>query len=165
MRAVPALRLAPPQLHFDSAFPSRSGPQAYQGVRAHGPFDNSRVSLGDGSLLFVFPEALSVLAHSLAEAWLHGVGSFKGFESMFRVPVATGQALRSLPVPTDLGDPSAAARAYRTAIANWAGRARERDPDLALVLVPHSERWQTDRPYYEAKGSIWQTLGFPLRWS
>lgn len=154
MRAVPALRLAHPQLRFDPAFPSRSGPQAYQGVRAHGPFDSSRVSLGDGSLLFVFPQALSELARRLAEAWLHGVGSFKGFESMFRVPVATGHALRSLPVPTDVRDPAAAARAYRTAIASWAGQPRERDPDLALVLVPHSERWQTDRPYYEAKAAF-----------
>lgn len=160
MTSVPAIHLPAPRLQFSGAFPSRSGPQAYQGVRAYGPFDSSAVSLIDGSLLFVFPKALQGLARRLAEAWVNGVGSFKGFESMFRVPVATGQAIKSLVVDTDLGDHRAAAAAYRAAISDWAAAPRDRDPDLALVLVPHSERWQTDTPYYEAKAAF-ANMGVP----
>lgn len=160
MTSVPGIRLPAPLLQFSAAFPSRSGPQAYQGVRAYGAFDGSAVSLVDGSLLFVFPEALQGLAHHLADAWLNGVGSFKGFESMFRVPVATGQAIKSLVVDADLSDHRAAAAAYRAAIAEWAASSQDRDPDLALVLVPHSERWQTDTPYYEAKAAF-ANMGVP----
>lgn len=159
-RALPGFRLSAPRLRFDAAIPSRSGQQSYQGVAAHGPYDNSRVALGDGTLLFVFPQTHQALAHRLASAWLSGVGNFKGFGKMFRVPVATGQALRSLSVPTDLRDPAAAAVAYRDAIAEWAGQPRADDPKLALVLVPHSEPWQTDRPYYEAKAAF-ANLGVP----
>jgi Piwi domain len=158
--SVPGWRLTPPRLRFDAAFPSRAGSQAYQGVRAHGPFDSSRVSLGDGTLLFVFPVAMQAQAHRLAQAWLKGVGSFPGFEAMFRVPVATGQALKSLPVATDLGDLTTAAREYRDAISAWSAQQRDADPLLALVLVPHSERWQTERPYYEAKAAF-ANLGIP----
>lgn len=158
--SVPGFVMPAPRLRFDAAIPSRAGAQSYQGVAAHGPFDSSKVSLGDGTLLFVFPQAHQELAHRLAKAWLSGVGNFKGFAKMFRVPVATGQALRSLAVQTDLRDPSAAAVAYRKAIADWAAEPREQDPRLALVLVPHSEPWQTDRPYYEAKAAF-ANLGVP----
>lgn len=160
MTAVPGWRLRAPRLRFDAAFPSRAGALAYQGVRAHGPFDSSRVSLGEGALLFVFPQAMQAQARRLAEAWLRGVGSFPGFEAMFRVPVATGQALKSLPVAADVRHLAAAASAYRDAIAAWSAQPRESDPLLALVLVPHSERWQTDRPYYEAKAAF-ANLGIP----
>jgi hypothetical protein len=161
MTAIPGFVLPAPRMRFDAAIPSRSASQAYQGVSAHGPFDNSKVpALGDGALLFVFPEVHQGLGHRLAEAWLSGVGNFKGFETMFRTPVATGQALRSLSVSTDLRSPSAAALAYRTAISSWASEPRDQDPRLALVLVPHSEPWQTDRPYYEAKAAF-ANLGVP----
>lgn len=158
--SLPGFVLSPPRLRFDAAIPSRSGARSYQGVAAHGPFDSSKVALGDGTLQFVFPQAHQELAHRLAKAWLSGVGNFKGFAKMFRVPVATGQALRSLAVPTDLRDPVAAAAAYRDAIAHWAAQPRVQDPRLALVLVPHSEPWQTDRPYYEAKAAF-ANLGVP----
>jgi hypothetical protein len=158
--SVPGWRLSAPRLRFDAAFPSRAGAQAYQGVRAHGPFDSSRVVLGEGTLLFVFPQAMQAQARRLAEAWLRGVGSFPGFEAMFRVPVATGQALKSLPVAADLTDLSVAASAYRRAISAWSAQQRDADPLLALVLVPHSERWQTNRPYDEAKAAF-ANLGIP----
>ena len=160
MTSVPATCLAAPRLRFDAAFPSRSGSASYQGVRAYGPFDNSRVSLGDGSLLFVFPEAMKSLARKLADGWLNGIGSFGGFESMFRVPVATGQALKYLSIQADLRNQRTAAEAYRHGIANWAAQPRDRDPSLAIVLVPHSEHWQTDTPYYEAKAAF-ANLGVP----
>lgn len=159
-RAIPGFRLPAPLLRFDAAIPSRSASQSYQGIAAHGPYDNSKVALGDGTLLFVFPQAHQELAHRLAKAWLSGVGNFKGFAKTFRVPVATGQALKSLAVPTDLRDPAAAAVAYRQAIAGWASEPRAEDPKLALVLVPHSEPWLTDRPYYEAKAAF-ANLGVP----
>jgi hypothetical protein len=157
---VTAIRLPAPRLRFDAAIPTRTDAHAYQGLRTHGPFDRSRVRLDDGTLLFVFPKAQQQLAHRLARAWLQGVGTFPGFERMFRVPVATGQALKSLNIETDLRDPLAAAQAYRNGIAQWAAKPRDRDPLLALVLVPHSEPRQTDRAYYEAKAAF-ANLGIP----
>lgn len=160
MSPLEAISLAAPRLRFDAAIPTRVDARAYQGLRTHGPFDRSRVCLDDGALLFVFPEAQKDLAHRLAQAWLRGVGSFPGFGQMFRVPVATGDALKSLSIDADLRDPVSAARAYRDRIAAWATQPRDREPLLALVLVPHSERWQTDRPYYEAKAAF-ANLGIP----
>jgi hypothetical protein len=160
MSVVEAITLPAPRLRFDAAIPTRADARAYQGLRTHGPFDRSRVQLDDGALVFVFPEAHKDLAHRLAQAWLRGVGSFPGFQQMFRVPVATGDALKALGIDTDLSDPVTAARAYRDGIAAWAAQARQRDPLLALVLVPHSEPWETERPYYEAKAAF-ANLGIP----
>lgn len=83
---------------------------------------------------------MQALAHRLADAWLNGVGSFKGFESMFRVPVATGQAIKSPVVDTDLTDHRSAAAAYRTAIADWAASARATGPPDVRLLIELDER-------------------------
>lgn len=45
---------------------------------------------------------------------------------------------------------------------DWNSRSRADDPKLALVLVPHSERWETERPYYEAK-ALFARLGIPTQ--
>jgi hypothetical protein len=69
---------------------------------------------------------------------------------MFRVDVPTGQTLKSLRVETGLSELSAAGRAYRDAIF---ARDTSREPDLAIVLMPHTERFETQTPYYEAKAA------------
>jgi argonaute-like protein implicated in RNA metabolism and viral defense len=155
-----AVLLTPPRLRFDAAVPSRVHAQAYQGLRLHGPFDASAVTLPDHSVLFVYPKQFQALAHHLAEALRDGYKSFPGFEKMFRVPFR-GSAMAPLPVDADVTSPAAAARSYREAIDDWS-KTTDPMPQLALVLVPHSERWETDRPYYEAKAAF-ARLGIPTQ--
>lgn len=154
MTSVPGWRLPAATLRFSPSVPSRVGHHAYKGLRQHGPYDNSRLTLGDGALLFVFPTAEQPLAHQLAEALLTGVGNYPGFEKLFGVPVSTGSALRSLPVDTVLTNYTEAGEHYRAQIAEWNAEPRERMPAAAIVLVPRSERFETAAPYYEAKAAF-----------
>jgi hypothetical protein len=158
---VEAQLLGPPRLRFDAAIPSRLHVEAYKGLKLHGPFDSSQVELVDKSILFVFPKTLQPLAHRLADALKNGHKGYPGFAKMFRVPFS-GQMMASLPIDADLDSPRAAAASYREQIAAWSTNGRDADPQLALVLVPHSERWQTERPYYEAKAAF-ARLGIPTQ--
>jgi hypothetical protein len=159
--SVPGWILPPARLRFDPAMPARTGSQAFAGLRQHGPFDGSALDLRDGSLLFVFPTSDQALARRLAEALLGGVGSFPGFAQMFRVAVPTGQALKSLRVEGDLNDLAVAGRAYRDAISDWVAQASH-DADLAIVLVPRTQRFEVHTPYYEAKAAF-AGLGIPTQ--
>ncbi len=162
MNSVPGWRIQPTLLHFDPANPARCGTHPYKALRTHGPYDTSGIDLGAGSILFVFPEAQQALAHTLADSLLKGAARYPGFEKLFRLPVAMGKALTQLRVPTDLRDTAAAARAYKETIERWNQEPRDRLPDVAIVLVPHSERFQTETPYYEAKAAF-AHLGVPTQ--
>lgn len=149
--SIPGWKLGPGRLRLDPAVASRTGTHAFTALRQHGPYDNSAVNLTDGSLLFVYPKDHQDLAHRLAEALIKGIGSYPGLGSLFRVTVPRGQAIKSLVVDHGLDDLAAAGRAYRETIAH---RELAREPDVAIVLVPHSERFETDSPYYEAKAAF-----------
>jgi len=161
MSVLDARMLRAPRLSFDPAIPSRTNVQAYHGLRQYGPFDSSRVDLPDHSILFVFPESLRLLARKLVMALRDGYRTFPGFGQMFRVPF-TNNHVESLVIQGNFSSPSAAAASYREEIARWNSASYLNDPKLALVLVPHSERWETDRPYYEAKASF-ARLGIPTQ--
>jgi hypothetical protein len=157
-----ATRFKPPFLRFDPAIPGRRSQQSYQGLRLHGPFDSQRVQLSENSLLFVFPEELRQLAQQLARVLAKGQGSYPGFQQMFHVDLDTQTMYDSLVFDADLSDRAAAAAAYRKAIADWHQLPGSHEPRLAIVLVPHSERWEIEQPYYEAKASFAQ-LGIPTQ--
>lgn len=161
MSTVDAQLLAPPRLRFDAAIPSRLHVESYKGLKLHGPFDATSVQLSEKSILFVFPKSLQPLAHRLADALKNGHKGYPGFAKMFRVPFS-GQMMSSLPIDADLDSPTAAAASYREQIQAWSTNGRDVDPQLALVLVPHSERWETERPYYEAKAAF-ARLGIPTQ--
>ena len=161
MSVLDARMIRPPRLCFDPAIPSRVDAHAYQGLRRYGPFDASRVNLSNQSILFVFPESLRLLARKLVMALRDGYRTFPGFGQMFRLPF-TNEQVESLAITCDFSTPSTAARSYREAIADWNSRSQHSDPKLALVLVPHSEQWETERPYYEAKASF-ARLGIPTQ--
>jgi hypothetical protein len=162
MVAFDALRLPAPQLRFDPAIPSRVHAEAYRGLRLHGPYDNRRVELVEKSILFVFPEELRSLAQQLGRVLAKGQGSYPGFKQLFHVELDTKTMYDSLAFAADLTDRVAAAGAYRDAIADWNTQPRSRLPQLAIVLVPHSERWDVEQPYYEAKAAFAQ-LGIPTQ--
>jgi len=150
LTAVPGWHLPSVRLRFDPAI-SRTGSHAFKSLRQHGPYDSSALNLTDGSILFVFPESERNLARRLAEALLNGIGSYPGFETLFRTNAPKGKALKSLPIDADPSDLPAAGRAYRLAIEQ---RDVDREPDVAIVLVPQTERFETQTPYYEAKAAF-----------
>jgi argonaute-like protein implicated in RNA metabolism and viral defense len=119
------------------------------------------VNLDSNSVLFVFPDSHREAAQRLATTLRDGYKAYPGFQAMFRVPFKNEQ-ITSLAITADLSSAAAAAMAYRTQIAEWNTKRTDPDPQLALVLVPHSERWETDRPYYEAKAAFAQ-LGIPTQ--
>ncbi len=80
---------------------------------------------------------------------------------MFRTRFAK-EHVSHLAIATDLSDPAAAGAAYRDQISTWNESQSGRDPQLALVLVPHSEHWETETPYYESK-ALFARLGMPTQ--
>lgn len=162
MTSLPGWRLVAPRLLFDPALPSRSSDQAYRGLRQHGPYDASELDLGDGSLLFVFPASEQPLARSLAQALLTGAGNYPGFAKLFRTDVQMGDALKQLSVPVANSGLASLADRYREAILQWNAQSRPREPSLAVVLVPGSDRADTRTPYYEAKAAF-ANLGIPTQ--
>jgi hypothetical protein len=157
MTIFEAVRLAPPRLSFSKDVPSRSGLDAWKGINQYGPFDNTRVALEEKSVLFVFPQTLREQARKLARG-LEGRKGFRGVETMFRVPF-NGKTMDDLAFAADLLSPAAMAGSYREAIQDW-NSSRTTEPLVALVLIPRSDRWETERPYYEAKAAFAQ-LGIP----
>ena len=139
MATFDAVRFNVPRLRFDPAIPSRVHAQSYQGLRLHGPYDSSRVRLTEKSLLFVFPKELRALSRQLASVLAKGQGTYPGFQQLFRVELDTQTMYDSLAFEANLSDRAGAAAAYREAIsADWNTRPRAHDPELAIVLVPHT---------------------------
>ena len=162
MISVPGWKLPSVKLRFSPDIPSRMGSHAFTALRQHGPYDSSALDLRDGSLLFVFPGSEQPLARRLADALLNGVGSYPGFAKMFRVDVPTGHALKSLKVDTNLQDIASAGRAYRETIATWSTTSADQEPAVAIVLVPRTERFEIETPYYEAKAAF-ASLAIPTQ--
>src|ERR1039457_6130347 len=162
MISVPGWKLPSVNLRFSPDIPSRMGSHAFTALRQRRPYDSSALDLRDGSLLFVFPGSEQPLARRLADALLNGVGSYPGFAKMFRVDVPTGHALKSLKVDTNLQDIASAGRAYRETIATWTTTSAAQEPAVAIVLVPRTERFEIETPYYEAKAAF-ASLAIPTQ--
>lgn len=161
MIATPGYRLSAPRLRFNAALTSRFATEPYQGLCTHGPFDASRVRLHPGSLLFVFPEAERDSARRLWQAVIKGQGNYPGFARMFRTDIPSG-TVADLAIKDVGGDVAEVAMAYRQSITAWAAANSRCDPDLALVLVPHTEHFEVLTPYYEAKAAF-ANLGVPTQ--
>ncbi|MGH3853188.1 MAG: Piwi domain-containing protein [Pseudonocardiaceae bacterium] len=80
---------------------------------------------------------------------------------MFRTKITsqTGDHLAIKDVGNDVAE---AAMAYRDNITAWVTSNGHCDPDLALVLVPRTEHFETLTPYYEAKAAF-ANLGVPTQ--
>lgn len=159
MTIFEAVQLTPPKLSFSKDVPSHTAPDAWKGLNTFGPFDNTGVELQKKSVLFVFPESAREHARKLARG-LEGHKGFRGVEKMFRVPFS-GKMMDYLAFDADLSAPAATAASYRKAIQKW-NDSRTTTPVVALVLIPRSDRWETERPYYEAKAAFAQ-LNIPTQ--
>lgn len=145
--------LGRPRLSFHPALSTRAASDAFSGLSKWGPFDNSQFDLHDGALLFLAPTAFKEPARDLWRYVMGGHGRFKGFEKTFRKPVPMS-AVSNYFFDADLTDPAQAATDYREAIQRWAQQHTGEPPSLAFVVVPKSDHWEVERPYYEAKAAF-----------
>jgi Piwi domain len=143
-----AAELAAPRLRFDEAIPSRSDTRAYQGLRAYGAYSLDKIT-GTPRLLLAYPSAIHAEVEGFHRKLLDGSGNYPGFAKLFGLPPDRTPTVDRVPLPMGLGD--AALRRLRDALARWASEQREHEPDLALVIVPATDRWIVDTPYYVIK--------------
>jgi hypothetical protein len=143
-----ATTMQDPQLRFDAAIPSRSDTRAYQGLRAYGAYSLQSLEQKP-ALLLAYPSALHQEAERFGEKLLSGSGNYPGFARLFGLPEDRAPRVEQLRLPA--GDNPRDAQLLRIALDAWAGKSRDREPDLAIVIVPHTDRWETDTPYYVAK--------------
>lgn len=144
-----------PRLRFDAAIPSRSDTRAYQGLRAYGAYNLQGLEQAP-RLLLAYPSSMHREAERFGDKLLAGSGNYPGFTKLFglppeREPLVERLRLPASPHQTDL-------RRLKLALDAWAGEQRQHEPDLAIVIVPHTDRWETQSPYYQAK-EFWGSEG------
>lgn len=143
--------LALPEFRFSKEGPAKIAMDTFRGLSRFGPY---REVQGRPTFGFVFPQRHKDDANNLYRALRNGVGYFRGFSNMFRVPFEkeqvfpiTGFELR------DYRDPHNSARAYADSILNWT-RNHNVNPDLVFVLHPKTPSWQQESPYHASKAAL-----------
>lgn len=85
---------------FDAAIPSQVDTRAYQGLLRNGPYSSDAVTLGDKSLLFIFPSSRRETVRQFArELIVQGRGTYPGFQRMFACRSRTRAAPQSDTTP------------------------------------------------------------------
>ncbi len=143
-----ATKMKDPQLRFDAAIPSRSDTRAYQGLRAYGAYNIKGLERAP-RLLLAYPSAVHQEAERFGNKLLTGSGNYPGFTRMFGLPAEREPEVERLALP--VGTQAHDIQRLKLALERWAAQPRDHEPDLALVIVPHTDRWETDTPYYVAK--------------
>lgn len=143
--------LTPPEFRFSKENSTKVATDSFRGLSRFGPYSEVR---GTPKFGFVFPQGRKDDANNLYRALRNGVGYFRGFSNMFRVPLEkeqvfpiTGFELR------DYRDPHDSARAYADAILDWT-RHHNINPDLMFVLHPKTPSWQEESPYHACKAAL-----------
>jgi Piwi domain len=89
------------------------------------------------------------------ELILQGKGTYPGFQRMFRVEFPAQTVIDHVPVDYPAGlSPVEAVPAYLEAVRRWQEQPDRIDPELAIVIIPHSSHWEVERPYYEVKAAL-----------
>ena len=140
-----------PEFRFSKEHPAKVATDTFRGLSRFGPYGEVQ---GQPKFGFVFPQRHKDDANNLYRALRNGVGYFRGFSNMFRVPFEkeqvfpiTGFELR------DYRNPHDSARAYSDAILNWT-RNHNVNPDLIFVLHPKTPSWQVESPYHACKAAL-----------
>ncbi len=137
-----------PVLRFDAGIPSRAEHRAFQGLRTYGAYSLQGLERAP-HLLLAYPSALHQDAERFWEKLLSGSGSYPGFARLFGMPPDRAPTIELKRLPS--GEDSLNVQRLRHELDRWAATDRDREPDLAIVIVPHTERWVTETPYYVAK--------------
>jgi hypothetical protein len=124
--------------------------EKFSGVQELGPY---RPVLGAPPKIgFVFPSDCRDQANNLYLALKNGAGTFRGIESVFRIPLSK-DAVFPITGFTRQGKTSDSARAYAEAILSALAKHAER-PDFVFVLAPHTATREANTPYYESKATL-----------
>ncbi len=143
-----ATTMKEPKLRFDAAIPSRVDTRAYQGLRMYGAYSLQGLERAP-RILLAYPSASHQEVERFGDKLLAGSGSYPGFARLFGMPRDRTPVVERLRLPS--GDDFRKVPLLRAALDRWASEPRDEEPDLALVVVPHTDRWVTDTPYYVAK--------------
>jgi hypothetical protein len=146
-----------PRLRFDAAIPSRSDTRAYQGLRAYGAYSVQGLEAAPRVLL-AYPSAVHREVERFGDKLLSGSGNYPGFTRLFGLPADREPQLERVRLPS--GPEVHDIQRLKLALQAWAGQPRDHEPDLALVVVPRTDRWDTDTPYYVAK-EFFASRGIP----
>lgn len=143
--------LTVPDFRFSKENPQHVASDSFRGLARFGPY--GEIS-GTPKFGFVFPQGRKDDANNLYRALRNGVGYFRGFSNMFRVPLEKEQVF---PITgfeiRDYRDPHDSSRAYADAILEWT-RSHRINPDLMFVLHPKTPSWQEESPYHSCKAAL-----------
>jgi hypothetical protein len=140
--------MKPPRLRFDAAIPSRSEARAFQGLHAFGAY--SLEGFARPNILLAYPSADHAEAECFGNKLIRGSGNYPGFQKLFGIPDELAPRVENLRLPS--GVEIRNVQRLRAALNQWAAGAHPHgEPSLAIVIVPHTDRWNIDTPYYTAK--------------
>jgi argonaute-like protein implicated in RNA metabolism and viral defense len=80
-------RLTVPNLRFNPSSIAASHPNARQGLRTYGPYDSQRLGKDKISAALIYPCSLKSVSQIVQQGLIQGNGSFRGFQSLFRIPI------------------------------------------------------------------------------
>jgi argonaute-like protein implicated in RNA metabolism and viral defense len=112
-----------PALRFNPSSPQAQHQNARQGLKIYGPYDAQRLAKDAVRCTLVYPAQLSAEKAALVSGLMNGVGAFRGFQSLFRIPLVF-VAERKIQNETE----TTIEFAMSTAL-------REDKPDLIVVLT------------------------------
>jgi hypothetical protein len=138
-----------PRLRFGEGIPSRASEQAYGGLRRFGAFSLHDFRPEGAHFLLVYPKEFEHYAQLLREKLFDGLGNYPGFKRLFGLPAEFCSEITEYVIEDGTGGADTA-DLYRRRLSEWA-QSSEQEPDLAIVIHPHSDRWETETPYYVAK--------------
>ena len=148
-------RIEPPDFLFSRHDERSVSLDKFRGLQRFGPYQLP--PLDRPPLIgFVFPKHLRDLANRLYMAIRNGVGPYRGFANMFRLPLEKSQVFQISDFAITHSDTySDQARRYADAIVNWKS-SRTSTPDVFIVIHPRSPFWEEDTPYYQCKSLLLQ---------
>lgn len=79
--------LSPPKLRFSYALRSRIDDNPFRGIRRYGPYDGGQLPISRVNCGIIFPSRYSDVKETIKTGMLEGEGFFKGFKSLFRIPL------------------------------------------------------------------------------
>jgi hypothetical protein len=80
-------RLTVPNLRFNPSSIAASHPNARKGLIMYGPYDSQRLGKDKISAALIYPCSLKRASQIVQQGLIQGNGLFKGFQSLFRIPI------------------------------------------------------------------------------
>jgi hypothetical protein len=147
MSMLSSQQLSPPKLRFDYAIRTHVSDTPFDGFRRWGPYDKNQPRKVAIRCAVLYPTWAEQEMRKLREAFLRGMHFFKGFQR-FSHGISVS-CFDTIPLNTNENMPLfQQAQVYRDAIAVMGDTP---EWDLVFALIPLSQRYVLDTPYYAVK--------------